>query len=199
MFGWMRRVVAVLFVVGLAIGVVLLWPRSEPEEPSNTLAEATTTSTSLAGTTSSSEAPPSSTSSSEGGHVVETVEEAEEILRELWFGWFEGIYNQDEDRIREVVATRPFLEAGINAFGELAFTSQPSEDGISFQEVEVLKSTADCLAVWSVSNPEFLDVDEPRSGVEVLRFVNGWKFANSWKLRGDRWEGDCETELSPLG
>ncbi|HUF16067.1 MAG TPA: hypothetical protein VMQ46_09250 [Acidimicrobiia bacterium] len=189
----MRRVIAALIVVGLAVGVVLLWPRSTADDPPG--AEASTTTTSAL-TTTTTTAPGTTTSTNDDSHVVETVEEAEEILRELWFGWFEGIYNQDEERIREVVATEQFYESGVDAFGTLDFTDAPSPDGLRFFELEVLMSTNDCLATWSVTIPEFLDVSQPRSGVEVMRLVDSeWKFASAWQLRNDLWEADCEAQL----
>jgi len=197
MFGWMRRVVAVLFVVGLAIGVVLLWPRSEPEEPSNTLAEATTTSTSLAGTTSSSDAPPTSTSSGDGGHVVETVEEAEEILRELWFGWFEGIYNQDEDRIREVVILEETVETARESFGSMEFSGPPERGQIHLANLEILQADSECLAIWSDLDVSAFRPDaEGSNGVYVLRFTDGhWALLSVWSNRTDLWEADCGSEL----
>ncbi|MGB8362409.1 MAG: hypothetical protein WCE80_13505, partial [Acidimicrobiia bacterium] len=116
----MRTVVAGLVVVGLAVAVFLAWPRVDEEVP---LADATattmTTTTTTSGTTST--APVTTV----GSHVVTSVEEAETILRELWFGWFEGIYNQDEDRIREVVASQHQLELAKSQFGVMQFVSRP--------------------------------------------------------------------------
>ena len=113
----MRRVIAALVVVGLAIAVLLLWPRSDPDDPDDTLAApSSTTSTTTPSSTVTTE-PGSTSTTSDGSHVVETVEEAEAILRELWFGWFEGIYNQDEDRIREVVVLEQTVDTARQAFG----------------------------------------------------------------------------------
>lgn len=194
MFGWMRRVVAVLFVVGLAIGVVLLWPRSEPEEPSNSLAEATTTSTSLAGTTSTSDGPPTSASSGEDGRVVETVEEAEEILRELWFGWFEGIYNQDEDRIREVVILEETVETARERFGT-EFERAPLPGDITFENTEILRTDDECLVLDTVLVTSGFREGSSRA-VELLRWTStGWKSLSNWDDRDDLWEADCESSL----
>ena len=103
-----RWAIAGLVVVGLGVGVWLLWPDGDAAGPTTTTvlaAATTTTSESIDETTTTSAAVTTTVVES---HVVETVEEAEAILRELWFGWFAGIYNQDEDRIREVVATEEF-------------------------------------------------------------------------------------------
>ncbi len=110
-----RRLVAGLIVVGLAVGIWALWPRenSDPSPTTVPIAVETTTTTLLTTTTT---APPT-TSTTEDTHIVATVGEAEEILQALWFGWFEGIYNQDEDRIREVVGTQAMLDAARTQFG----------------------------------------------------------------------------------
>ncbi|MGH8950519.1 MAG: hypothetical protein ACRDX9_03750, partial [Acidimicrobiia bacterium] len=97
-----RRLIAGLIVVGLAVGIWALWPRGESDPTPTTLPIAVETTTTTQVTTTTSAA----TTTTDGSHVVTTVEEAEAILRDLWFGWFEGIYNQDEDRIREVVGTQ---------------------------------------------------------------------------------------------
>ena len=109
-----RRLIAGLLVVGLAIGVWALWPREEPD-PSPT-----TTVNAVDSTTTTSVADPVTTTTLES-HVVTTVEEAEVILRELWFGWFEGIYNQDEDRIRDVVGSPTALDNALAQFGVMEF------------------------------------------------------------------------------
>lgn len=196
-FGGMRTVIAALVVLGLAVGVFLMWPRPDDGAPISTEAAPTTITTSV---TATNTLPPETAPSTEAdSHVVETVEEAEMILRELWFGWFEGIYDQDEDRIREVVATEQMLAAGTRAFGTLPFNDLPTTTGMSFQELEILKATTECLVVWSVISPAFLDLEQPRSGVEVLRFFEGeWRFATAWRFREDLWEGDCESQLQPF-
>ena len=100
-----RWLIAGLLVAGLAIGVWMLWPTDEPSPSSTTIAAIdTTTSTSLADPSTTTTEPVTSTTTA--AHVVTTVEEAEAILADLWFGWFEGIYNQDEARIREVVGSQ---------------------------------------------------------------------------------------------
>ncbi|MGD2100763.1 MAG: hypothetical protein PVG83_00860 [Acidimicrobiia bacterium] len=191
----MRTVILGLIAFGLAVAVFLVWPRGSDEEPAGTTVPATSTSPAETTTTLTAGV----TTTPDDSHVVETVEEAEEILRELWFGWFEGIYNQDEERIREVVATAQFLDAGIAAFNTLSFMRPPAPDAMEFDELEVLRATDDCTAVWSVSRADFLDAAEARSGVDILRFDRGhWRFASSWQLRNDLWEADCATQLLPL-
>ena len=196
----LRRAAAGLLLVGLAAGVWMLWPRGDPGgQVAVTLPEAVapTTATSLAPTATTTTLRGTTTTTG-GSYVVETVEEAEAILRELWFGWFEGIYNQDEDRIREVVATEQSVENAKAAFG-VEFIAEPSPEGIILNGVEILRSDENCLVVWSV-----LDVSAFRGpgmvseGVTVMRYYEGtWLRMSEWKYRGDLWAQDCDAILEP--
>jgi hypothetical protein len=127
--------------------------------------------------------------------VVETVEEAEEILRELWFGWFEGIYNQDEDRIREVVVLEETLETAKESFG-IEFARAPRPSDITFSESEILRADTECLAVWTVL--ELSGFREGSSeGVEIVRWTGDrWKSLSTWTNPNDLWGADCESSLS---
>ena len=194
-----RRLLAGLIVVGLAVGIWALWPKagSDPTPTTMPVAVETTTTTTMAASTTSS--PTTSSTTTGGSHVVTTVEEAEEILRSLWLGWFEGIYNQDEDRIREVVGTQTMLDAARAAFEAVAFVQTPTADGVEFIEFEILFSSETCLVVWSRSDATFLAPGDPREGVDVLRwFDQQWLLASTWALREDLWEADCEAELESL-
>jgi hypothetical protein len=197
--GPMRTVIAALVVVGLAIGVVVLWPRSTADEPPVGGATTTTsTSTSAPADTTTTTDATTSTTVTPDDHVVETVEEAEAILQELWFGWFEGIYNEDEDRIREVVATEQMLEAARDAFGA-TFESPPTREGVEL-EIEILRADSDCLVTWGLLDvTAFRGPEATTESVQVMRWVDdAWRFATSWVNRDDLWEADCEAQLSPL-
>jgi len=190
------KAIAGLIVVGLAIGVWLLWPRGESASPVSTTVLAVEPTTTRGSDTSTSATPTSTTVVNSESHIVETVEEAEEILRELWFGWFEGIYNQDEDRIREVVVTEEFLNAGIEAFEALEFTSPPTREAISFDDSELLEATAECIAIWTTGTVEFLGSNRENTGVDVLRRTNNtWQILSTWLYKDDLWQADCESRL----
>ena len=190
------KAIAGLIVVGLAIGVWLLWPRGESASPVSTTVLAAEPSTTGASDTATSATPTSTSVENSESHIVETVEEAEEILRELWFGWFEGIYNQDEDRIREVVVTEEFLNAGIEAFEALEFTSPPTREAISFDDSELLEATAECIAIWTTGTVEFLGSNRENTGVDVLRRTNNtWQILSTWLYKDDLWQADCESRL----
>jgi hypothetical protein len=194
-----RRLIAGLIVVGLGVGVWALWPRGDSDTTPTTTPTAvvSTTTTTTTVVTSTSEA--NTTTTSEDSNVVTTVEEAEAILRELWFGWFEGIYNQDEDRIKEVVGTQAMLDAARAAFNALTFIAPPSAEALQIAESEILLSNETCLVVWSRSDASFLEAGDLREGVDVIRRNNGsWLLISSWTHRSDLWEGDCEAELDSL-
>jgi hypothetical protein len=191
-----RRLAAGLIVVGLAVGIWALWPDddSSPSPTTTPTAAETTTTVPVTSTTTTTTIATTSTAST---HVVATVEEAEEILRNLWFGWFEGIYNQDEARIREVVGTQSALDNARAQFGVMEFAAAPSLDGLDFSNVEVLRSDEACLAVWAVVSSSFRPGGT--QGVEVMRRVDDrWVFVSFWTNREDLWEADCESSLEPL-
>jgi hypothetical protein len=124
------------------------------------------------------------------------VEEAEEILRNLWFGCFEGIYDQDEARIREVVGTQAMLDAARAQFGVMEFTAPPTAEAIVVQSLEILRSSDKCLVLWSQSDASFLEPGPARQGVDVLRWTgNGWVLFSTWTNPEDLWEADCEVPL----
>lgn len=199
----MRTAILTLVVVGLLAAVWLLWPdASEDESPATaaptasttdtTEPEASITTTSSAVSTTSSAA--STTTSVPETHVVETVEEAEEILRDHYSRWFAGIYEEDEDLIRSTVVLDSQVEAAVSQFGIMDFSQPPTVEGLSVADIEVLRSDRECLALWSTVSASFREGSS--TGVLVFRKVNGeWKFLSSWQVREDLWEADCESQL----
>jgi hypothetical protein len=132
--------------------------------------------------------------------VVATVENAEAILRNLWFGWFEGIYNQDEARIREVVGTQSMLDAAREQFGVMAFSAPPSAEALTIEQLAILRSDDGCLVVWVTGGAPFIDAPSNSvMSVEVMRWSReSWVLVSTWRNREDLWEADCEGQLQPL-
>ena len=189
-----RRLVAGLIVVGLAVGVWALWPRGDSDPTPTTLpvaVETTTTTTTVATSTTAA----GTTTTSDPSHVVTTVEEAEAILRELWFGWFEGIYNQDEDRIKEVVGSSQQINAAVAQFGQLDLARVPTGADFTFAGTEILRSSGSCTAIWTLMTASgFTDVT--LEGVHVFRWSgDSWLFVSLWTHPDDLWEGDCEAQF----
>lgn len=184
-----RLAVAVAVVIALAVGVWMLWPG---EERGATTSEPLAASTTTSSPTTTEPAP----TTTEDDHIVDTVEEAEEILRDIWFAWFEGIYNQDEDRIRTVVITEEMIEAARTQFTTMSFDQPPMSSGVVFDELRVLRSDSDCLALWSDSHVSFIEADPHRAGVDILRWDDGrWRLLSSWRYEADLWNSDCEAPL----
>jgi hypothetical protein len=193
-----QRLIAVLIVVGLGVGVWLLWPRDDSDTSSTTTpVAAVSTTTGTAEPTTSLE-PREPTTSLDDTLVVETVEEAEAILRELWFGWFEGIYHQDEARIREVVASQAMLDAARDAFDTMTFASEPMAPDIHLADTMILRADRDCLVVSTTLTVQGFRSGSS-SGVSVMRITDGhWKSFSRWRHEDDLWNQDCDSQLEPL-
>lgn len=188
-----RRLVVGLIVIGLAVGIWALWPRESPDPTPTTppIAIATTTTTVPSATTVA----PTTVTTGET-HIVTTVEEAEEILRGLWFGWFEGIYNQDEARIRQVVGNQNQVEAAVAQFGQLEISRSPNPQDFEFAGTEILESSDDCTAVLTEMSGAGFSDPVSVDGVHVFRWIEeNWLFVSLWQHREDLWEADCAALL----
>lgn len=184
-----RVAVASALVIALATGVWLLWP--DDEQPPSTTVPIAASSTTVPSTTSSS---PGTTSTT--NHVVDSVEEAETILRRFWFGWYSGLHQRDEDLIRTLVVTEDQVQTAVSRFGSLAFERAPVASDFVFVDTEILRSDSDCLAIWSEFSPPFLEMEGTTSGVQVLRWERGqWRSLSYWRYRSDLWEEDCAVAL----
>jgi hypothetical protein len=188
-----RRLVAGLIVVGLAVGILALWPREDPTTPTTLPAAVDTTTTTTPAGTSTESVP-----TTDETHVVTSVEEAEVILRELWFGWFEGIYNQDEERIKEVVGTQAMLDSARDQFGVMAFARAPLPSDLDYSDSELMRADEMCLVVWTETMISGF-TEATTSDVHVLRFADDrWVLVSLWQERNDLWDTDCEAQLEPF-
>ena len=193
----MRRTISVLVVVGLAVAVALLLMNRGGDTPPDTVAEGTTTTTVVVTTTApraTTTTPGVTTTNPTEVQVVETIEEAEALLRELWFGWFEGIYNEDEERIREVVVLEETVDTARESFGEV-FLTQPDRGHIAFRSTRILRSDEGCLVVET--EMVLTDFREGAStSVHVIRFVDdAWRRLSLWRNVEDMWDQDCDSQL----
>jgi len=194
-----RPLVAGLILVGLAVGIWALWPRETSDPPPTTVPSAVEPTTpTLAPTVTATTTSLPTTSTTADTHVVATVAEAEEILQTLWFGWFEGIYNQDEDRIREVVGQESAVDEARAQFGVMEFQREPRPSDIVTSDTEILRTDDQCLAVWT--NLGITGFSSGAStGVHVLRWTGEkWVALSLWEFRNDLWEDDCQVVLEPL-
>jgi hypothetical protein len=180
-----RVAVAIAVVIALAAGVWWLWPDAGAG-PTTTLPVAASTTTEPPTTTTT--APPTTTTTD---HLVDTVEEAEEVLRDLWFRWFLGVYEQDVETIRGVVFLESQLEEAQQSFERAEYLRRPDPSDISFSDTEILLSSPSCLAVWST-----LHLTGFREGssqaVHIVRWADDhWVIHTLWRYRNDLWLNDC--------
>jgi hypothetical protein len=120
--------------------------------------------------------------------------EVEQILTDLWFGWFDAIYRKDADALWDVVATTPYHNAGINAMDILEFDEQPTADALDLMVETILLDRNDCLVVHNSVSLPFLAPDSTSTGVDVLwpDATRGWRFATAWVHANDLWLADCD-------
>ncbi len=190
-----RRVVAGLIAVGLGAAIWALWPRADSLTPSTTTQPLAAPAASEVIGTSTTVKDPVTTTTVAVSHVVETVEQAEAILRQLWFGWFEGIYNQDEGRIREVVATEHQLGLAIDQFGKMAFDRAPRLDDLAFSETEMLRTDSECLVTWTKLDLLGFSAGSTQD-VHVFRWTGTqWGLFSLWSYPDDLWSQDCDAQL----
>jgi hypothetical protein len=185
-----RWVIAVGIVAGTA--AVLLTALNNdsdgPPETTTTMTTSTTSST-LASVTTTTE-PITSVTTQE-----QRLAEVEELLQDLWFGWFDAIYRKDEEALWRVVATADKHAEGVSAMAFASFESVPTRQGVVVRSLEILLDRPDCLVVFSeLDVTEFRGEGATSSGVDVLwpdpRY--GWRQATSWINRNDIWLHDCD-------
>lgn len=173
-------------VLALAAGWMIWRDRSTPG-PTTTLLASPTTTTSVAITTTTAAA---TTTTSEDDRIAEV----EQILTDLWFGWFDAIYRKDPDALWDVVATTAFHDAGVEAMSILEFNESPARELIDVEVNEVLLDRHDCLVVFATASAPFLAGDSTNSTVKVLwpDDSRSWRFATSWQHPRDLWQADCD-------
>lgn len=147
----------------------------------------TTTTTATVVTTTSAPAPTTTV-------VVDRVAEVSEIVGDLYFAWFDGVYRQDMETIETIAGVDAILEWADKAFGSLAFTGEPRRDAITVEVKNILLDRPDCLVVSAdVDYRSFFATDEVHSTVDVyFRVGDGWGFAVKYKYERELWQVDCD-------
>lgn len=162
----------------------------------------TVTTTSVPETTATTSAPTTSTTVTSVPDTTVNpearVEEVRLILQDLWFGWFDAIYHNDEEAVREVVATEASIQNFRDAVPQLGADRPPQPDDIVVDGVEILMETPECLVVFSeLDLSSWRGEEAVTSGVDVLwDFGDTWRKATRWTNRGDLWQNDCISDRS---
>jgi hypothetical protein len=179
-----------------ALAGILIWAllRDAGAGPPLTLAvtttatTATTSPTSLETTTTVGET--TSTTTAE-----QRLAEVEEILRELWFGWFDAIYRKDEDALWEVVATTRNYEAGLAAMETMEFVAEPNPEEVKVISLDLLLDRNDCLVINQQLDFSAFRGEGIGSQLVTVFWPDtryGWRIATHWQYPNDLWLQDCD-------
>ncbi|CAN5878210.1 hypothetical protein BH23ACT5_BH23ACT5_14090 [soil metagenome] len=205
MTGW-RAGLAAAVVIALAVTV---WAAVSPDDqpvpttfaPPSTVPPTSTTTTPTTPTvpTTTTDTPVTATVVPDTTFDADArTEEVRLILEDLWFRWFDAIYHDDEEAVREVVSTQRGLDDFAQAVAQMDLPRKPQRGDVRVQAVEVLRDDDDCLVVFhDLDLTEWRGPDSQSSLVDVLfPYESGWRFATTWQNRNDLWEADCEAERS---
>lgn len=177
--------VTVLMFLGLTI-----WIASRPASPAATVTAPLTgfDPVGTAAPTSSTSAPTTSTT------APDRVSQVEDIMRDLYFGWFDGLYRKDMDTIDAVAGTEAVLGWAERAFDTVRFRQPPTRDAIGIEVKRILLDRPDCLVVSAdVDYRAIVDTDTISTTVDVyFRVGDGWGFATKYKYERELWLVDCD-------
>jgi hypothetical protein len=188
-------------IAALAIAIWAAVSRGNGDPPPTTASTttvattATTTSTTIASTTSTTAA--TTTTPAETTVDPEArVEEVRQILQDLYYGWFLAIYNQDEETVRQVIATQRYLDDFRRAIAEVDYPRAPTQEDVVVTDLEILRDSNECLVTYStIDVSRWLGDGASVTSVNVLLPVHGeWRFGTAWMYRDDLWQQDCEIE-----
>ncbi|MEX1044398.1 MAG: hypothetical protein WD020_07135 [Acidimicrobiia bacterium] len=126
--------------------------------------------------------------------VVDRETEIEEILRDFYFGWFDGIYREDVATLDRVAGSKEVFESGVAAFGKPKFTTEPTRDAVGVKVKNVLLDRPDCLVVSAdIDFQSFIDIDRVMPAVDVFfRVGDGWGRAISYQYEKEMWQFACD-------
>jgi len=162
---------------------------------SSTESRPSSTSTTVSTTTSTTEALPT-TAAETTGDPQDRTEEARQILRDLYYRWFDAIYRKDENAVLEISATSNNLDDFRRAISSVEFPRGPERSDIVIRDLEILRWDDSCLVVYAA-----LDLSSWRGEgrvstvVNVLLPVDGqWLFGTTWLYKDDLWQDDCRIE-----
>lgn len=179
----MRHGVALIIVAALAAFTLLAM--RPPEQV--VVAMPVTTTTTMVVTTTTVQATTTTT-------VVDREAEIEEILRDFYFGWFDGIYREDVDTLDRIAGSEDVFEQGVAAFGKPKFTTAPTRDAVGVEVKNVLLDRPDCLVVSAdIDFRSFIDIDRVMPAVDVFfRVGDGWGRAISYEYEKEMWLVACD-------
>jgi hypothetical protein len=120
--------------------------------------------------------------------------EVEELLQDLWFGWFDAIYRKDPDALWQVVATTTFHADGVAAMDSMEFIAAPTRSDVLIRDLSILLDRPDCLVVEnSIDMTAFRGLDGDTTVTVLWPYARyGFRFATGWRFANDLWLNDCD-------
>ncbi len=185
---------AVITALAVAIGFVLLDDDAVPGPGTVAVPAtqpATTTTSTVAPSTTPTTAQPSDVPSTMA--TRDRVGEVEQILTDLFVGWYDAIYRADGDALWGVVASSEMHSAGTESIGKFQFIDEPAESDLYIEVLDLLRYTENCLVAFvRVDVSGLIAAGGTTDFVSVLWPTNrGWGFATAWRYPDDLWETDC--------
>lgn len=207
MTGW-RAGLGAAVVVALAVTFWAALSRGDEPTPTTLASPSTVPPTSNTTTPTTTPVPTTTTDTPATSTVAPNTtldedartEEVRLILEDLYFRWFDAIYHDDEEAVRQVVSTERGLDDFAQAVAQMELPREPRREDVRVDTVEVLRDDDDCLVVFhDLDLTEWRGPDSRSSLVDVLfPYESGWRFATSWQNRNDLWEADCDADRSQL-
>jgi hypothetical protein len=190
--------VGIVGVLALAAGWMIWRDRSTPGPTTTLLAAPTTTPEPSTTVAISTTFETSTTATTEEQREAEV----EQILTDLWFGWFDAIYRKDAEALWQVAANENYYTTGIEAMEALDFIDAPDMSAVEVDTQDVLLDREDCLVAFSEITARFIQGSPTSTQVNVLWFDPryGWRFASAWRHSSDLWQADCDEvvrEITP--
>jgi hypothetical protein len=164
---------------------------SDPEAVPTTQITVAPTTTTTGPTTTTTVAETTTTSLDPDARVAEV----SRILEDLWIGWYDAIFREDESSLAEIVAVRLLYDDAVNAMGSAEFLAPPSDDTVAVSVYSILLDRPDCLVVHFQRDLRgILGEEAQRDGVQVLwpREDGAYRLARLWTNPGDLWQDDCD-------
>jgi hypothetical protein len=121
--------------------------------------------------------------------------EVERILEDLEIAWYDAVYRKDESELSDIVATRLFYDAALDAMEVAEFAAVPNDQTVHLIAYDILLDREDCLVVYHQLDLSGIFLDsEPTDGVQTLwpTETGGYRLVRLWSGPGDLWIEDCD-------
>ena len=189
-----RAVVAFGIIAVMLVALVFLLIDGGDDDPvaePSTSIVSTTTSTTKAPTTGTRNPATTTTSLDPDARMAEV----EQILTDLYVGWYGAVYDKDEGVLVDLVAIQLLYDAAVEAMSTSEFVARPSPETVGVEVMEILLDRSDCLVVYRDLDLSNTLVDaESNAAVQILwpSDTGRYRMARLWSSPSDLWQDDCD-------